>query len=365
MSTPSSSRPERSRPERPGTERSRPERPGTEPLVPSAPPDESAPPAARGGTVGIDVANARLDVAVLSPGATSDAIWQVAHTDEGVAALVARLGPLAPRLIVLEATGGLERLAVAALVAAQLPVAVVNPRQVRDFAKAIGQLAKTDALDAQLLARFAAVIQPTPRALPDAETQALQALQALLARRRQLVAMLTAERQRLRTAPSAVRPRVQAHVDWLRAELADLEDDLERQLRASPVWREQEELLRSVPGIGPVLALTLLIDLPELGTLNRKQLAALVGVAPLNCDSGTFRGKRRVWGGRAHVRAALYMATLVAVRWNPVLHTFYTRLLATGKPKKVALVACMHKLLTLLHALLAHRTPWNPALAPA
>jgi transposase len=303
-------------------------------------------------TVGIDVAKAQLDVAVRPTGDQ----WPVANDEAGVAALAARLVALGPALVVLEATGGLERLAAAALAAAGLPVAVVNPRQVRDFAKAVGQLAKTDALDAALLARFAADVRPEPRPLPDA---AQQELAALLARRRQVVAMLTAERQRLQTARPPVRARVQAHIRWLQAELGALDDDLGQTLRASPVWREKEHLLRSVPGVGPVVALTLLAELPELGTLDRKRVAALVGLAPLACDSGTLRGKRLVWGGRGRVRAALYMAALVATRANPVIRAFYQRLLRVGKAKKVALTACMHKLLTILNAIVHAQTPWQ------
>jgi transposase len=309
-------------------------------------------------TIGIDVAKTQLDVAV-HPTAVA---WQVPNDAAGHAALVPQVQALAPALIVLEATGGLEVPVAAALATAGLPVAVVNPRQVRDFGRAVGQLAKTDALDAALLARFAAVVQPVPRPLPDAEAQALT---ALLARRRQVVAMLTAERQRLATARPPVRRRVQAHITWLEAELADLDADLRAAIEASPVWRATEDLLRSVPGIGPVTATTLLAELPELGRLNRKQIGALVGVAPLHCDSGTRRGQRPVWGGRGQVRAVLYMATLVAVRHNPVLRAFYTRLLAAGKPKKVALVAAMHKLLTLLNAIVQHQTPWAAPVAPA
>lgn len=303
-------------------------------------------------TVGIDVAKARLDIA-LRP---TDEHWQVANTAAGITALLARLRPLAPALIVLEASGGWELLAATALAEAGLPVAVVNPRQVRDFAKAIGQLAKTDALDAALLAHFGAVVRPTPRPLPEAEAQALS---ALLARRRQVLAMLTAERQRLGTARPPVRGRVQAHIAFLEQELADLDDELGRTIRASPIWRETEDLLRSVPGVGPVVARTLLADLPELGRLDRKQIGALVGLAPLTCDSGTLRGRRIIWGGRGRVRSALYMAALAAMRHNPVIRAFYTRLLAEGKPKMVALTACMHKLLTILNAIARHRTPWR------
>ena len=283
------------------------------------------------------------------------------NDEGGIAALVARRAPLAPALVVLEATGGREVPAAAALAAAGLPVAVVNPRQVRDFARAVGQLAKTDALDAQILARCAEVVRPAPRALPDADAQVLA---AVVARRRQVLAMRTAERQRLGTARAPVRDRVCAHVAWLEQELADLDDDLRRRVRESPIWRTKEDLLRSGPGIGPVVATALLAELPELGALDRKRLAALVGVAPLNRDSGTLRGKRLVWGGRGRVRTALYMAALVAVRPNPLLRAFYARLLRAGKAKKVALTAGMHKLLLILNAVVRAGTPWRqPAAA--
>lgn len=308
--------------------------------------------------VGIDVAQARLDIAVRPSGEQ----WTSPHDDEGIAALVTRLQALGPTLVVLEATGGRELALAGALAAAQVPTAIVNPRQVRDFAKAIGQLAKTDALDAQVLARFAEVIRPEPRALPDAQAQELA---AVLTRRRQVVAMLTAEQQRLSTTLPAVRPRVETHVRWLRQELRALDGDLQERIRTSPLWCEQAALLRTVPGVGPVLALTLLAHLPELGTLDRKPLAALVGLAPRPADSGTRRGRRVIWGGRAQVRATLYMSTLAAVRHNPVLRRFYERLLAAGKPKKLALVACMHKLLLILNAVLRQRTPWQPPASPA
>jgi transposase len=308
-------------------------------------------------TVGIDVAKARLDVAVRP----REEAWAVPNDEGGIASLVARLAPLAPALVVLEATGGLEVPAAAALAEAGLPVAVVNPRQVRDFARAVGQLAKTDALDAQVLARFGAVVRPAPRPLPDADTQALA---ALVARRRQVLALLTAERQRLGTARVPVRARVRAPVAWLEQELADLDDDLRRRVRASPIWRTKEDRLRSVPGSGPVVATALLAALPERGALDRKRLAALVGVAPLNRDSGTRRGKRLVWGGRGRVRTALYMAALVAVRHNPLLRAFYARLLRGGKAKQVALTACMHKLLLILNAIVRASAPWRqPATA--
>jgi transposase len=308
--------------------------------------------------VGIDVATAQLDIAVRPSGEQ----WVVGHDEAGIAALRERLHALqqlAPALVVLEATGGREIAVAAALAASGLPVAIVNPRQVRDFARAIGQLAKTDALDAALLAHFAEAVHPTPRSLPDA---AAQEFSALLARRHQLVGMQTAERQRLDTALLTVRPHIERHLAWLAQELADLDHTLRERVQASPLWRERDDLLRSVPGIGPTTAFTLLADLPELGTLDRRAIAALVGVAPLNRDSGTLRGKRGVWGGRARVRSALYMATLVATRHNPVIAAFYQRLCASGKPKKLALTACMHKLLTILNAILRHATPWQAPL---
>lgn len=310
--------------------------------------------------VGIDVSKAYLDVAA-RPG---PALGRLTNDEPGIAQLLEQLLVLRPPLIVLEATGGLEGPVTAALAAAGLAVAVVNPRQVRDFAKATGHLAKTDALDAQMLAHFAAVIQPVPRALPDAERQALA---ALLTRRRQVLEMLVAEQQRLGTASLALRPRIETHIAWLRQERDELDRELRQQIRQSPSWRADDDLLQSVPGVGPVLATTLIADLPELGQLDRKQIAALVGVAPFNCESGILRGRRIIWGGRGQVRAALWMGTLVAVQHNPLIRAFYARLLAAGKPKKVALTACMHKLLTILNALLRHRTRWDSArsLAPA
>jgi transposase len=302
--------------------------------------------------VGIDVSRDWLDVA-LRPSTQHD---RIPNDEEGIAHLVAWLCPLRPALVVLEATGGLEVPVTAALATAGLAVAVVNPRQVRDFAKATGQLAKTDALDAHVLAHFAEVIRPMPRPLPDAEAQVLS---ALVTRRRQVIAMLVAEQQRLPTTSPALRPRVEAHIAWLRAERDDLDQELRAQIRQSPAWREDDDLLQSVPGVGPVLATTLIAELPELGSLNRKQIAALVGVAPLTCESGILRGRRIIWGGRAQVRATLWMGTVVAVQHNAVIRAFHERLLAAGKPKKVALTACMHKLLTILNAILQHRTPWR------
>ena len=305
--------------------------------------------------VGIDVAKAHLDVA-LRPAGTHR---RVSNTETGIAELQETLAAVQPELVVLEATGGYETVVASTLASTGLPVAVVNPRQVRQFARAVGQLAKTDALDAQLLARFAEVVRPEPRPLRD---EAAQALAALVARRRQVVEMLVAEQQRLATMPAALRERVQEHIDWLREERAKLDTELGTHLRQSPVWRVTEAVLRSVPGVGPIVAATLVAELPELGRLNRKQIAALVGVAPLACESGTLRGRRIVWGGRAQVRAVLYMSTVAALRWNPVIRGFYDRLRGAGKPAKVALTACMRKLLTILNAMVRQQTRWQPPL---
>ena len=302
--------------------------------------------------VGIDVAKAQLDIALRPTGER----WTVTNDEPGIATLVTRLQEIAPQLIGLEATGGYQRAVVAALAAAALPIVVVNPRKVRDFAKATGQLAKTDGLDARAVAHFAEAVRPTPRPVPDAQTEELR---ALLARRRQLIAMRTAEHNRLEHAPHRLRADIEAHIAWLDQRVAALDNDLDTTLRASPVWRERETLYRSVPGIGPVCARTLMLDLPELGTLSRQRIAALVGVAPFNRDSGTLRGSRTTWGGRAHVRAVLYMSTLVAVRYNPVLKQFYERLRTAGKVAKVALTACMRKLLTILNAMATHQKPWH------
>lgn len=302
--------------------------------------------------VGVDISKADLDLAV-RPGGEA---WRRPNSQEGIAQIVEELNPLEPTLVVLEATGGLEVPLVAALAAAGLPVVVVNPRQARDFAKATGQLAKTDRLDAQVLAHFGEATKPELRPLPDAQSQELA---ALLARRRQLVQMLTAEKNRLGTARPPVASRLQAHIRWLVEELASLDRDLGNAIKKSPLWRARDDLLQGVPGIGPRVSVTLLADLPELGSLNRQQISALVGVAPLNWDSGLLRGRRKIWGGRARVRASLYMATLVASRHNPVIRDFYQRLLAAGKVKKVALVACMRKLLCILNAMVKHNTPWG------
>jgi transposase len=303
--------------------------------------------------VGIDVSKERLDVCSLPDGGT----FSVANDRAGIDELLARLlEGVHPELVVLKATGKYERPAAAAVAARGIAVAVVNPRQARDFAKATGRLAKTDRIDAEVLARFAGAVAPRPSVLPDEETRALQ---AILVRRRQLLEMVVAEKNRLQMAPEAVPRRVAAHVRWLEKELGRVDRELDEAVRESETWRANEELLRSVPGVGPVLARTLLAELPELGTLPRRRLCALVGVAPFNRDSGTFRGKREVWGGRAPVRAALYMGALVATRHNPILKEFYERLLKAGKPKKVALVACMRKLLSILNAMMRDRAIWR------
>jgi transposase len=303
--------------------------------------------------VGLDVSKQHLDLA-FEPARTPR---RVPHTDEGIATLITELRPLAPTLIVLEATGGYETDVATALALAGLPVTLVNPRQVRDFARALGRLAKTDALDAQVLALFAARVRPEPRPLPD---EAHQALAALVTRRRQLVDMLTAERFRLSLAKGPIRRDVQAHIHWLEQRVKHTNQDLRAALKTSPLWHAATRLLQSVPGIGPTTAAVLIADLPELGRLTRQQLAALVGVAPLNHDSGHHHGIRTIWGGRAQVRCALYMATLVATRYNPVIRAFYHHLLAVGKPKRVALVASMRKLLTILNAMIKAQQPWAP-----
>ena len=307
--------------------------------------------------VGIDMAKADFVVAC-RPDGTS---WTASNDPKGIAATVDRLCAVAPSLIVLEATGGYETTLVAALAAVALPVVVANPRQVRDFAKATGQLAKTDRLDAQLIALFAERVHPDPRPLPDT---VLQQLDALMTRRRQLLDMLTAEGNRLEHAAAPIRREITRQIRWLERRITAVDRDLDDTIQRSPVWRAKEHLLRTAPGVGPVLSRTLLADLPELGRLNRKQIAALVGVAPLACDSGTLRGKRVVWGGRAAVRAVLYMGALVAARRNVIIRAFYRRLVAAGKPKKVALIACMRKLLTILNAMMRTNTTWQQISQP-
>ena len=303
--------------------------------------------------VGIDVSKRTLDVCLLPQGES----FVLTNDQEGVDQLLSHLEGVGPELVVLEATGRFERLAATSIASAGIAVAVVNPRQARDFAKAIGQLAKTDKIDAFVLARLARAVEPSPSVLPDAEARLLQ---TILARRRQLLSMLTAENNRLQMAcEGALAKRIRAHMKWLEKEISRTDSDLEEAIEASASFKENESLLSSVPGVGPVLARTLLAELPELGKLTHKRLCALVGVAPFNRDSGQRRGKQEVWGGRASVRGALYMGALVATRHNPTIKGFYKRLVAAGKPKKVALVACMRKLLSILNALMRDRAVWR------
>jgi transposase len=304
--------------------------------------------------VGIDVSKATLDIHSL-PG---EEAWSTGNDDECITILVARLAALVPTLIVLEATGGLERRVLGALLAAKLPAVAVNPRQVRDFAKATGQLAKTDSLDARILALFAQRIRPPVRPAPDEQTRELE---ALIVRRRQVVDMITAEKNRLSAAPASKRVvgAIRKTIAWLEKQLEDIDTDLDKAIRNSSAWREKDDLLRTVPGVGKVLSRTLLAQAPEIGTLGGKQIAALIGLAPLNRDSGTQRGRRCIWGGRAHVRAVLYMSALAAIRFNPVIAAFHARLVAAGKLPMVAIVACMRKLLTILNAMLRSNSPWS------
>jgi transposase len=307
--------------------------------------------------IGIDVSKSELAIAVY-PG---EEAWTSGTTAADLDHLVSRLRGRQPALVVLEATGGYETPLAAACAGAALPVAVVNPRQVRAFAQALGRTAKTDAIDARVLALFAARVQPAPRPVPDAATQALA---ALVARRRQLLDMLGAEQRRLAQATTTpVRRDLRTHIRWLERRLADVNDDLTRAIQGSPIWRVQEDLLQSVPGIGPTTARTLLAELPELGQLDRRRIAALVGVAPFNRDSGQWRGRRTIGGGRASVRSTLYMAALVASRHNPRLRAFYQRLRTAGKAPKVALVAVMRKLLTIVNAMIRHQQPWTSTTA--
>ena len=312
--------------------------------------------------VGIDVSKRTLDVCVLPTGASEETgdlhgeSFVVANDQAGIDGILSRLKEESPKLVVLEATGRYERLAATSIAAAGIAVAVVNPRQARDFAKAIGRLAKTDRIDAFILARFAGAVGPKASVIPDEEALALQ---GVLARRRQLIEMLVSENNRLKMAPKALAKRIRAHIEWLRKEIERTDGDLDRAIEDNAAFKANETLLRSVPGVGRVLSRTLLAELPELGKLTHKRLCALVGVAPFNRDSGQGRGKREVWGGRAPVRATLYMGALVATRHNPAVKEFYERLLAAGKPKKVALVACMRKLLTILNALMRDRAIWR------
>jgi len=302
--------------------------------------------------IGIDVSKDRLDVAVRPTAQT----LSVTNTHAGITRVVRMAQSASPRAIVLESTGGCEMLLVAALATASLPVIVVNPRQVRDFAKATGTLAKTDRLDAAILAHFAEAVHPQIRPLADARQRLLA---ELISRRRQLIGMLVSEKNRLATSAGSVNRDVRAHIKWLEKRLHRVDDQLHAEIRSSPTWRAKDDLLRSIPGVGPTLSMTLLANLPELGQLDRKQVAALVGVAPLNHDSGRYRGSRRIWGGRREVRTVLYMATVSAVRHNPTIRTFWCRLRSAGKPARLALVACMRKLLTILNAVLRTNAPWR------
>lgn len=309
--------------------------------------------------IGIDVSKSVLDVAQAPEGE----FWSVGNEAEGIRALMEKLKALKPALVVMEATGGYESAVAAATMEAALPLVVVNPRQVRDYARATGRLAKTDKIDAQILAAFGEVVRPEIRPLPDA---AVQELSSLLRRRQQLVEMLTAERNRARMAAGVVRKDINAHSRWLEKRVKDVDSDLHQSIRSMPAWREKDDLLQGVKGVGPVLATTLLAELPELGRLNRKEIAALVGVAPFNRDSGQMRGRRTIWGGRAAVRGVLYMAALSASRRNPDVSVFYQRLVNAGKPRKLALTASMRKLLTILNAIVRdgqHLTIRTPNLA--
>ena len=307
--------------------------------------------------IGIDVAKSSLEVAIHNQAKQ----FSFTNDEKGIQQAIEQIKVVSPTLVVLEATGGYELHLAAALSLSNLPLVVANPRQVRDFARATGRLAKTDAIDAGVLAHFAAAVKPEPRPFQD---EALQALKDLVARRQQLIEMLTAEKNRLAMARNhTVRRNIQSHIEWLQKELDGTDGGLRDQIKASPVWRQKDNLLQSVPGVGKTTSATLIANLPELGILNRRQIAAVAGVAPYNRDSGLLRGKRTVWGGRAKVRTALYMAVLSGIRWNPVIKSFYERLCAAGKPKKVALTACMRKLLTILNTMMKNNTTWRCQLA--
>ncbi len=303
--------------------------------------------------VGIDVSKAMLDCAVLP----SKETFRHSNDDAGIAQLIERLRTLRPDLVVMEATGGFETAVASALAGAQFRVAVVNPRQVRDFAKAIGRLAKTDQIDALVIAEFGLAVEPQVFRVPDEDSQALQ---ALLVRRAQLVAMRTQESNRLPLAAATTRNQIKTHIAWLDKNISKLDGDLTTKLRSSSAWKAKADLLRSFIGVGRITSGGLMAELPELGQLNRQKISALVGVAPFNRDSGKFKGQRKIWGGRARIRATLYMAALTATRCNPAIRPFYQRLIANGKPHKVAMVACMRKMLTILNVMVRTNTHWNP-----
>ena len=306
--------------------------------------------------VGIDVSKDYLDVHVRP----DDQQQRFTYDNDGLAGLVEMLNQKSPQLVVMEATGGFEQRIVAVLAAQQFPVAVVNARRVRDFARATGQVAKTDRLDAGVLSDFAQKLQPPVRALPD---ECREELRGLLVRRRQMVDMITAEKNRQATASKRIRRQIQTHIDWLQKRLIEIDDDLNSSIKSSPIWKAKDDILQSVPGVGPTTSTTMLASLPELGKLNRRAIAALVGVAPMNRDSGQFRGRRVIQGGRTSVRATLFMCTLVATKHNPIIRKHYQRLLAAGKPKMVAITACMRKLLTILNAMVKANTNWSPSYA--
>jgi len=304
--------------------------------------------------IGLDVSKDTLDVAVRPTGEE----MSFANTEDGIGAMRDFIQPFSPRLVVLESTGGWEVVAVSALAAKGLPVVVVNARHVRNFAKATGLLAKTDKLDARTIARFAEALKPEVRPLKGEEAQRLD---ALLSRRRQLLQMSTAEKNRLVLASRWTKKDIQAHIEWLGKELGKVNREIQKLIKKSPLWRERDEILQSAKGVGPAMSMTLISDLPELGTLSRKKISALVGVAPMNRDSGKYRGRRIIWGGRGQIRVVLYMAARAAIRFNPGIREFAERLKKAGKPYKVVVTACMRKLLTILNAMVKNRTRWQAA----
>ena len=303
--------------------------------------------------VGVDVSKAELEIGVIPESKT----WKESNDCQGIKQLIDNLVTLSPSVIVIEATGGYETLVASSLATAQLPVVVINPRHIRSFAKAIGILAKTDRIDRLVLAQCGKSIKPQPRPLKDEQAQELK---AMLGRRKQLVEMLTMEKNRIDKATNIVLEYIHAHIFWLESQLQEVDKDLHNSIKNSPVWAEKDKIIRSIPGAGPVLSVTLISELPELGILNRRQIAALVGVAPFNCDSGKRKGYRRVWGGRALIRSILYMAALSAVRYNPAIKAFYKRLVAAGKKPKVSLTACMRKLLTIINSMVRNGSLWDP-----